>query len=377
LVEPGRRSLYAAVADKGAGAVWKALQGSGPVPGLGPAGAAGARHRAEGWSPERDLELLERLGGRLVCPGDDEWPAERLTWDPTAMEDAPPLALHVRGPARLDDSAQQAVALVGARACSAYGAQVASDLAAALVGRGWCVVSGGAYGIDGAAHAGALSSDRPAGPAPTVAVLACGLDVAYPRGHAGLLARIAERGLVVSELPIASAPTRMRFLVRNRLIAALSAGTVVVEAARRSGSLATVERATALHRPVGAVPGPVTSASCSGTNALLRQGASCITDAADVLDLCGAYGADAEPERPREQRVRDELSATVRSVLDAVPVRQAAGPASIARAAGVAPLVVQQVLPPLVLNGLVERTPDGFRLTPLGAGRPAPRPRGR
>jgi DNA processing protein len=283
----------------------------------------------------------------------------------------------VRGRARLDVSARRAVALVGARACSAYGAQVATDLGASLAGRGWCVVSGGAYGIDGAAHTGALGADRSTSDhaAVTLAVLACGLDVAYPRGHAGLLARIAERGLVVSELPVASSPTRGRFLVRNRLIAALSAGTVVVEAARRSGSLATVERAASLQLPVGAVPGPVTAASCGGSNALLRQGATCITDAVDVLDLCGAYGDDAEPDRPREQRVRDDLPATVRQVLDAVPVRQSAGPASIARAAGVAPLVVQQVLPPLVLNGLVERTPDGFRLTPLGAGRPAPRRR--
>jgi DNA processing protein len=371
LVEPGRTSLHAAVAERGAVAIWRALQGGGPVPGLGPDGAAGARHRAVGWSPERDLDLLHRLGGRLVCPGDDEWPAEQLAWDPDLLDDGPPLALHVRGAGRLDVAAGKAVALVGARACSAYGEQVAVDLGFGLADRGWAVVSGAAYGIDAAAHKGALSSTS----APTVAVLACGLDIAYPRGHDRLLTRIAEQGLLVSEVPVASAPTRSRFLVRNRLIAALSAGTIAVEAARRSGSLATVERARRLGRHVGAVPGPVTSASCAGTNALLREGAVCVTDVADVVDLVGRLGDDAEPERPREQRARDELSVTVRQVLDAVPVRQSAGPASIARAAGVSPLVVQQVLPPLVLNGLVERTPDGFRLTALGAGRPAPQRR--
>jgi DNA processing protein len=372
LVEPGRRSLHAAVGTHGAVAVWRALKGSGPVPGLGEAGAAGARHRAQGWSPERDLDGLRGLGGRLLCPGDDEWPHERLAWHPDLLDDAPPLALHVRGPRRLDDAAHRAVALVGARACSAYGAHVAGDLGLRLADRGWAVVSGAAVGIDAAAHKGALASSR----APTVAVLACGLDIAYPRGHDRLLARIAESGLVVSELPVGSAPTRSRFLVRNRLIAALSAGTVAVEAARRSGSLATVERARALGRHVMAVPGNVTSPTSAGTNALLRGGAMCVTDVADVLDLVGALGDDAEPERPREQRVRDELSATVRQVLDAVPVRRSAGPASIARAAGVSPLVVQQVLPPLVLNGLVERTAEGFRLTALGAGRPASRARG-
>lgn len=371
LVEPGRRSLHAAVARYGAAALWEALQGHGPVPGLGAAGAAGARHRAVDWAPERDLELLHRLGGRLVCPGDPEWPADRLGWDPDLIEHAPPLALHLRGPGRLDVLARRAVAVVGSRACSAYGALVARDLGLGLADRGWTVVSGAAYGIDAAAHSGALSSSG----APTVAVLACGLDVTYPRGHDRLLARIAERGLVVTELPVASAPTRGRFLVRNRLIAALSAGTVAVEAARRSGSLATVERARALGRQVAAVPGPVTSATCAGTNGLLRQGATCVTDVADVIDLVGELGGDAEPDRPREQRPRDQLSATVRQVLDAVPLRQSAGPASIARAAGVSPLVVQQVLPPLVLAGLVERTPDGFRLTALGAGRPEPRRR--
>jgi DNA processing protein len=271
----------------------------------------------------------------------------------------------VRGPARLDEATGRSVAVVGAREAAAYGTVVAREIAFGLTERGWAVVSGAARGIDAAAHVGALGSGR----RPTVAVLACGLDRAYPPGHERMLARIAESGLVVSELPVGSAPHRSRFLVRNRLIAALSQGTVAVEAAARSGSLATVERAAALGRRTMAVPGPVTSAMSTGTNTLLRQGHTCVTSAADVVAEVGPMSADAEPEPPRETRVRDGLPAAVRQVLDAVPVRRAAGPASIARTAGVSPLVVQQVLPPLVLNGLVEQRPDGFRLTALGAGR--------
>lgn len=374
VVEPGRQELFARVAAVGAVAVWEQLRGRGPVDGLSAAVVEGARHRAEGYQAARDLARLRAVGGRLVCPGDEEWPEALLGWSPDLLKDAPPLALHVRGPHRLDVATERAVAVVGARAATAYGDLVARDLGLSLAERGWSVVSGAAYGIDGAAHKGALTAQA----APTVAVLACGVDVAYPAGHAGLLTRIAETGLVVSELPVGSAPTRSRFLVRNRLIAALSAGTVAVEAARRSGSLATLDRARALNRCVMAVPGAVTSPMSAGTNALFRKdsGAICVTDAADVLDAVGRLGDDAEPERPREQRLRDELPATVCLILDAVPLRRSAGLASIARTAGVAPLVVQQVLPPLVLNGLVERTPDGFRLTALGAGRPARRSSG-
>lgn len=369
LFEPGRQDVHAAVAQHGACAVWEAVRSGGPVPDLKQQSLAGARHRMVGYDPGRDLEALARLGARQVCPGDDEWPSERLEWVRTVLDDAPPLSLHVRGAARLAEACRRSVAVVGARAASAYGALVARELSFALAERGWSVVSGAAYGIDGAAHTGALAS----GGAPTVAVLACGLDRAYPEGHATLLARIAGTGLVVSELPVGSAPTRNRFLVRNRIIAALSLGTVAVEAAARSGSLATVQRAGALERRTMAVPGPVTSSTSVGTNQLLRQGLDCVTCAADVLSLVGPMEATAETEPQRERRVRDDLSAVARSVLDAVPVRASAGLAGIARTAGVSPLVVQQVLPPLVLHGLVEQTDEGFRLTPLGAGRPARR----
>ncbi|HWH30329.1 MAG TPA: DNA-processing protein DprA [Mycobacteriales bacterium] len=371
LFEPGRHDVHAAVGRYGAEAVWRAVRSGGPAPDLLPRALAGARHRMAGYDPRRDLDALARLGARQLCPGDDEWPAARLSWEPPTLEDAPPLSLHVRGAVRLSDACLRSVAVVGARAASAYGLLVARELSFALTERGWGVVSGAAHGIDGAAHTGALAS----GAAPTVAVLACGLDRSYPEGHTGLLRRIAETGLVVSELPVGSAPSRGRFLVRNRLIAALSVGTVAVEAAGRSGSLATVQRAVDLTRPTMAVPGPITSTTSAGTNQLLRDGSRCVTCAADVLAEVGAVDATNEVEPEREHRVRDDLSAAARSVLDAVPVRASAGIAGIARAAGVTPLVVQQVLPPLVLHGLVEQTDDGFRLTPLGAGRPARRPR--
>jgi DNA processing protein len=370
LVEPGTRSLHRAVARDGAVAVWEALREGREVEGCPPGLRAGAAERARGYDPQHDLQRLRAAGGRLVCPGDDEWPDARLSWEDQDLPDAPPLALYLRGPRRLAELSRLSVAVVGARAATAYGVQVAGELATGLAGRGVTVVSGGAYGIDAAAHRGALS-----GPGPTVAVLACGVDVVYPRGNAALLARVAAQGLLVSELPPGCSPSRTRFLVRNRLIAALSEGTVVVEAAARSGSLSTLARAHALRRRAMVVPGPVTSRMSSGTNEQLRAtpAAVCVTRWEEVLDLVGSLGDDAVEPRRGPVDPRDELAEVARRVLDAVPVRRGAGEASIARTAGVATLVVQQVLPPLLVHGLVERTGDGWRLTALGAGRPARR----
>ncbi len=364
LVEPGSPALGEVVAREGAVQVRQALRAGRRLPGLSEALTRGAAHRAGGPEPEQDLQALMRVGGRVVCPGDDEWPQDRLDWPPESVAAAPPLLLYARGPARLRQTVERSVAVVGARAATPYGTHVAGELALGLAEAGAAVVSGGAYGIDGAAHQGALAADG----APTIAVLACGVDIAYPRGHDRLLARIAESGLLLSEMPPGCAPMRQRFLVRNRLIAALSQGTVVVEAALRSGSLSTAARAEELSRPVMAVPGPVTSAASAGCHERLRAGALCVTSAADVLEHLGVSGQDLAPVRPTPARARDELSQTVRQVLDAVPLRRPAGEASIARTAGVATMVVQQVLPPLQLAGLVERVEGGYRLTGLGAG---------
>ena len=367
VAEPGDAAVAAAVRSAGAVEVWEALRRGVPVGQVSQTVLPGIALRADGHEPADDLTAAAAVGGRLVCPGDAEWPAEHLVWEPDDLLDAAPLALWVRGPWPLAEVVERSVAVVGARAASSYGLHVAQAMGAGLSERGATVVSGGAYGIDAAAHRGALQ----AGGAPTLAVLACGVDVAYPRGNDRLIAEIARRGLMVSELPPGSHPTRRRFLVRNRLIAALSQGTVVVEAALRSGSLATLARARLLHRHLMAVPGPVTSAMSAGCHAWLRDGATCVTDAAQVLDLIGRMGEDACDPGRGPVDVRDGLSDTVRKVLDALPVRRSCGVSVLAKAAGVAPLVVQQVMPPLVAHGLAERTPDGWRLSALGAGRPA------
>ncbi|MDX6196888.1 MAG: processing protein [Actinomycetota bacterium] len=365
IVEPGSWPVYEAVQAAGAVAVWDALRRGRPIGTVSEAIAAGSRGRAERYDVLHDIRQLERVGGRFIVPGDAEWPAFSLQWPPGV--EAPPLGLFLRGSPALSDAVARAVAIVGARASTVYGAHVAGELGLGVADRGWTVVSGAAYGVDGAAHGGALDSIDGG----TVAVLACGIDVTYPRGHDGLLERIATNGLIVSEHPPGCAPTRSRFLIRNRLIAALSEGTVVVEAALRSGSLTTARQARDLSRHVMAVPGPVTSEMSAGSNLLLSKGADCVTCADDVLEIVGRLVLDARPEPRGPASPRDALTDVQRVVLDAVPVRRWAGPASIAKTAGVSTMTVQQLMPPLQVAGLVEQSLDGWRLTSLGAGRPA------
>lgn len=368
IAEPGDPEVFRAVVALGAVEVWESLRRGVPVGRLTQGVLPGIVAKAEGLDPRVDLDRAARIGARLVCPGDPEWPEGRLTWlvgGEGGLEDPPPLSLWVRGDWPLEEAVARSAAVVGARAASSYGLHVAADLAAGISTGGASVVSGGAYGIDAAAHRGALA----AGGSPTVAVLACGVDVAYPRGNDRLLGAVAERGLVVSELPPGSHPTRRRFLVRNRLIAALSVGTVVVEAAARSGSLATADRARKLNREVMAVPGPVTSSMSTGCHVELRRGATCVTTASEVLELISRPGEHVAVEPRGPVDVRDELPETVRRVLDAVPVRRSIGVAALAREAGTSPIVVQQVMPPLEAHGLVQRTPDGWRLTALGTGK--------
>jgi len=355
VAEPGEPELTRAVAARGAPAVVADLL------------AGRLRNRAAlHWQarvptarPERDLDVAEALGARFLIPGDAEWPdrlsdLSRLPGDHGGV----PIGLWVRGDPDLRAVCRRSVAIVGARASTAYGEYVASEFALGLVDRGWAVVSGGAYGIDGAAHRGALSGDGV-----TVAVLACGVDVAYPRGHAALIGRIMSGGLVVSEWPPGCAPMRHRFLVRNRVIAALTAGTVVVEAAIRSGSLSTANRARDLSRHVMAVPGPITSTMSAGANELLRQPeTTCVTSAADVVELVGSIGDDLAPLLDVPRDPRDDLDSIARRVLDAVPVRRPAGPASIARTAGVDPIQVNRALGGLAARGFVERADAGWRL---------------
>ncbi len=220
------------------------------------------------------------------------------------------------------------------------------------------MVSGAAFGIDQAAHRGALAVR-----APTVAVLACGVDRAYPSAHKNLLDYIGDVGLVVSELPPGCAPTRLRFLSRNRVIAALAQGTVVVEAAVRSGALNTANWATRLNRVLMGVPGPVTSAPSEGVHELIRtRDAALVTKGADVLELVSPAGSFLTASPRAEDRPRDLLTERERRVLDAVPVAQPAGSASIARAAGLAPADVAGALDRMRVKGFVEEVDDRWRL---------------
>lgn len=233
--------------------------------------------RAATVDPVRDLERGLPLGIRFVVPGDDEWPVgmERLR----GLAGGEPFGLWVRGSGHLRQATERAVSLVGSRACSSYGEHVASELAAGLGVLKWTTVSGGAYGIDAAAHRGALAAEGT-----TIAVLACGADVNYPSSNARLFDRIVDGGLVVSELPPGASPTKSRFRLRNRLIAAVSRGVVVVEAAERSGALAAAEWATRCGRALMAVPGPVTSRQSVGCHGLIRSGGTLVADVSDILE---------------------------------------------------------------------------------------------
>lgn len=368
VAEPGSHAVHTALLDASAADVWAAVRAGERLGQLGQQALEGMQTRVAHCDPEQDLARLVAVGGRVLCPGDEEWP-ERLQWDLDCLagdvrEMAPPWVLLVRGSWDLNAATARSVAVVGARAATAYGTHVATELGFALSEAGVSVVSGAAYGIDAAAHHGALTAQA----APTIAVLACGPDMAYPRGNDRLLGQIAASGLIVSEVPPGSTVTRVRFLVRNRLVAALSAGAVVVEAALRSGSLSTAGRSNELGRKVMAVPGPVTSSQSAGCHELIRANkAQLVTDAAEVLEVLGASGEHLLSPKRGTVHVRDGLEVLARRVLDAVPVRNPVGVARLAAAAGVSAVVVQQLLPALLLAGLVEQRDGGWKLTTLGA----------
>ncbi|MFJ3403970.1 DNA-processing protein DprA [Promicromonospora sp. NPDC090134] len=307
--------------------------------------------RLERLDPEGELVVLDRYGGTFLTPEHPGWPLSFAGLGATA-----PLALWVRGDPDLAGLAARSVSLVGSRACTGYGVRVTRDLACGLADRGFTVVSGGAHGIDAEAHRGALASG-----ARTVAFLAGGVDRLYPASNTDLLRRAAAQGAVVSEVPPGSVPGKQRFLKRNRLIAAFTAGTVVVEAALRSGALSTANHAVSLLRPLGVVPGPVTSMASSGCHELLRRGAAvCVTDAAEAAELVGDIGETA-PGRQGETRPGDDLDAAGKAVLDALPVRKAAPERSIARTAGIALADTTGALGLLELMGLAERRDGGWR----------------
>ena len=232
------------------------------------------------------LRRLSALGVRWVARGDDGYPA-RLR----SIHD-PPIGLFIRGRGRLDLLDAPCVAIVGARACSPYGADVATMLGSQLARAGVVVVSGLARGVDGAAHRGALGAGL------TVAVLGCGIDRDYPRAHASLAAEIAANGLIVSEYAPGVEPAPWRFPARNRIVAGLADATVVVEARVRSGALITADFALEEGREVLAVPGEITNQLSAGSNALLRLGATPATAASDVLEAVGIVPPMCTPPDP-------------------------------------------------------------------------------
>jgi DNA processing protein len=321
-----------------------------------------------------DLELLARRGGRLITPDSDEWPVlafaafaalRGVFGGKEKLRGGPPMVLWALGPARLDEAAMRAVALVGTRAATTYGEHVTADLAAGVAERDVAVVSGGAYGIDGAAHRAALDCEGV-----TMAVLAGGIDIPYPSGHSGLLHRIGQHGLVFTEYPPGVRPARYRFLTRNRLVAAVTGATVVVEAGLRSGAANTAAWARGLGRVVGAVPGPVTSSASAGCHALLRNDAELVTRAEDIVEMVGHMG-ELAPEEPHPSTPLDGLSDAERLVYEALPGRGAATVDEIAVASG---LVAEQVLGPLAmleLAGLAQRHESRWRIVRAKAARAA------
>jgi DNA processing protein len=384
------RAFLSRVAEPASVPVWALVHDIGPV-----AAAAAIRDGTAGeWvirateprrgriDPHADLDAAERHGIRLVVPESAEWPhfafaalentalARRRRFDQgeTAVVEAgepmPPLALWVSGSGDLASVGVRSVGIVGARAATGYGEHVTADLAYGLARRGLVVVSGGAYGVDAVAHRSALAAEGH-----TVLVSAGGLDRPYPPGNAALFTRVAEAGLLVSESPPGCAPQRHRFLTRNRLIAALSTGTVVVEAAVRSGAGNTAGHCFTQGRPVMAVPGPVTSPMSAGCHALLRrepEPALLVTSVADVLAVVGGIGEVVDtPAADGAADVRAELDAldpVARRVFDGVPARRPARPDEIAQRSGVSPLEVIRALPVLDLARLIEASDAGYRI---------------
>ncbi|GAA0473038.1 DNA protecting protein DprA [Actinoplanes capillaceus] len=370
LAEPGNRAVWTLVQQAGAPAALDRLL-DGDIPDARLRSAVTARLRSG--DPRRVAEIAlrraDRLGARLVVPADDEWPTRvddlaTLELDAGGIvnqDTRPPLCFWVRGAPALGETLERSVAIVGARASTPYGRHVTTDMAYSISGKGWTVVSGGAFGIDTAAHRGALAADGR-----TMAILACGVDRPYPAGNSAMFDRIAERGLLVSEWPIGAAPFRHRFLIRNRVIAAITAGTVVVEAAARSGATQTMSRVLALGRPAMVVPGPVTSAMSVGCHEILRGHpyARVVTSAMDVLEEVGRIGEYlADPPRGPEHR-RDSLDEESALIMESLPSRGALTPEELAVGARLSLRTVLRRLSLLEMAALVVRSGDGFALSP-------------
>ncbi|GAA2011775.1 DNA-protecting protein DprA [Nakamurella flavida] len=406
-VDPGRRALAgllraceppapavgAFVGQVGARAAWAAIATRRAPRVVLAATAARVQGRSAAEldaDAEADLVTAGENGARLIGPEDPEWPTEafaafELAGARGVSGSAPPLALYVRGRS-LAGLPGTGITVVGSRACTPYGRRVAAEWSAALADDGLTIISGAAFGIDAAAHQAALHASGPATglpPAgPTVAVLACGIDRAYPQANAALLSAIASRGTVISEYPPGTTPARHRFLVRNRLIAALGRGTLVVEAGRRSGTLSTASAADALGRLVMAVPGPVTSALSVGCHLLLGDRfAQLVTTPQDVLSALGWRGAGrvvgdpgggVDRGSPRvvasgmvdARHPTDGLDDDCARVHEALPTRRAASVTELSVESALPAMTVLGGLGVLETLGLVERDGSSWRRRP-------------
>jgi DNA processing protein len=329
------------------------------------AGETSARRCVD--SVDADLTAARAVGSRLLVPEDPAWPQWAFASFALAGSSAlaPPVALWVRGPLAAESATERSVAVVGSRAATGYGMHVAGEFGAELAAAGATVVSGAAIGVDGSAHRGALAADGP-----TIAVLACGIDRAYPAAHATLLDRIGACGLVVSEYPPGSIPARHRFLVRNRLIAAFGGGTLVVEAGVRSGAQRTAADALALGKPLMAVPGPITSGLSAGCHRLIREGgALLVTRPEEVLEVVGRLGVDLAVERVAPALPTDGLRRAVALVHDALPVCGARDVRWLSRESGVPADDVRAALSDLERRGLARFRDGQWRLADPGVGR--------
>ena len=354
LAEPYDERVQQVVAEHGVEAVVGYALRDGRAPGgVDLARLATRVERARSVDDER---IAGRLGARILVPGDPEWP------DDLDQLEHPPWCLWVAGPGDLAALAERSVAVVGARASTAYGDHVTAGLCVDLVARGFTVVSGAAFGIDATAHRATLSADGS-----TVAVLAGGVDVPYPRANTELIDRIRRTGALVSETPPGGAPARMRFLARNRIIAGVARGTVVVEAGLRSGARSTMKYARDLGRPVMAVPGSVESLLSQGSHAEIRMGAELVTDGAEVAELVGRIGDDLAPPKHGPVQVADGLPEDLRRVWQWLRPRSSSVVDEVMARSGLSLRETLGALRQLEHQGLAEELLDGWQRRPAGA----------
>lgn len=348
----GDLKLGMLVAEVGAPAVWEAVKARGDDSRWG--------RKARILDPESLALATHACGARFIIPGDEEWPAglADLGVARSTGEGGPPLGLWVRGVTRLSEL-EGAVSIVGARSATAYGTNVTTDWSAELSAAGRMVVSGLAFGIDAAAHRGALMARRP-----TVALLACGVDISYPVAHTSLMQSVVEKGAVVSEVPPGTTPIKASFLARNRLIAALSEGLVVVEAAARSGAKNSAAWANELGRVVMAVPGPVTSSLSATPNRLIRDGAATlVTSPAEIIALLSPFSPQEELPLRGEDTSLDALSPDLRQLREAVVPREEVGAAELSARTGLSIAACLAGVDELVeLGWLEERSPQRWAL---------------